>query len=217
LGSLQDNGGQTPTITFANPALIDRGSSSSSDCSGVDQRGLPRPIIFSTGAPGGHCDIGAIELQGPVGIAILDPDNATLKKQEKFHLNYLWRVPPGENWHDLKSLDLRVRDDDDTLIWFRWTEGADTFQLINPHTGEPHGPAVFAGSTNVLKTDDAELDAKESSRHGSRPTGPEVTLQLALTFHEKSGKHDAFTIEVNAANDKGQTQSFVALGSVTVR
>jgi len=173
--------------------------------------------MFSSGAPGGRCDIGAIESQGPVGIAILDPDNATFKKQETFHLDYFWRVPPGENWHDIKTLDLRVRDAGDTLIWFRWTEGADTFQLINPQTGQPQGPAVFAGSNNVLKTNDVELDAKESSSQGSGPTGSEVTLHLALTFNKKSGPHSSFTIEVNAVNDSGQTQSFVSLGTVTVR
>jgi hypothetical protein len=68
-----------------------------------------------------------------------------------------------------------------------------------------------------LQTDDAELDAKESRVQGSGPTGPEVTLHLALTFHKKSGPHDSFTLEVNAADDNGQTQSFVALGAVTVR
>src|SRR5206468_6136485 len=107
----------------------------------------------------------------------------TVKKGEKFFINYLWRAPPGENWHDLNSLDLRVRDDDDTLIWLRWTEGANTFQLINPHTGQPHGPEVFAGSTNVLQTDDADLDVSESSSLGSGPTGSEVTVRLALLFH----------------------------------
>jgi hypothetical protein len=107
------------TIAFANTTVAEKGTFAGALCSGVDQRGLPRPVIFSSGNPGGRCDIGSIELQGPVGIAVLDPDNATFKKQEKFHLNYLRRVPPGENWHDIKSLDLRVRDDNDTLIWFR--------------------------------------------------------------------------------------------------
>ena len=50
-----------------------------------------------------------------MGIAVLEPDAATVRKDKPFDLSYLWRVPPQQNWHDLKTLDLRVveRDNDD--------------------------------------------------------------------------------------------------------
>jgi hypothetical protein len=136
-------------------------------------------------------------------------------------------VPPDQNWHDLKTLDLRVveRDnddkgrnghDDELLFWVRWSEVANTFQLVSPKTGQPHGQAFPAGSNHVLETEDVVLDVKNSSSQGSGPTGQEVTLHLALTFHEKSERDEPFTIEVTAADDHGQTQPFLALGSVAV-
>ena len=215
LASLQDNGGQTPTFAFANAALLDVGVDTGPDCTGVDQRGFPRPVAF-TSAGTARCDIGAIELQGPVGIAVLDPETATVRKNKPFHLSYLWRVPPDQVWRDLKTLDLRVRDEDEALIWLRWSEAGDTFQLINPRTGHPQGRAFPAGSDHVLETEDVLLDVRNSSSEGSGPTGQEVTLRLALIFHEKSERDEPFTIEVTAADDHGQTQPFLALGSVAV-
>ncbi len=226
LGPLQDNGGQTPTFAFANPALLDAGDPGPG-CTGVDQRGVPRPVAFHRGGEV-RCDIGAIELQGPVGIAVLDPETATVRKGKPFHLSYLWRVPPDQVWRDLNTLDLRVverdqdeRDrhrgrDDEVLFWVRWSEAANAFQLVNPRTGQPHGHAIPAGSNHVLGTEDILLDVRNSSSEGSGPTGQEVTLRLALIFHEKSERDEPFTIEVTAADDHGQTQPFLALGSVAV-
>ena len=68
----------------------------------------------------------------------------------------------------------------------------------------------------MLETKDVHLDLKNSSSQGSEPTGQEVTLHLALTFHEKSQQDEPFTIEVTAVDDSGQTQPFLALGSVAV-
>jgi predicted outer membrane repeat protein len=227
LGPLQDNGGQTPTFAFANPVLLDR-LGLAPNCAGVDQRGFPRPVDFNNDDGEARCDIGAIELQGPVGIAVLEPETATVRKDKPFHLSYLWRVPPDQNWHDLETLDLRVVDgdkddkgrnhghDDEVIFWVRWSEAGNTFQLINPRTGHPHGRAFPAGSNHVLETEDVLLDVRNSSSEGSGPTGQEVTLRLALIFHEKSERDEPFTIEVTAADDHGQTQPFLAPGSVAV-
>ena len=150
LSALADNGGQTPTHVFNNPLLIDEGDPAGTSCSGIDQRGFPRPVELD-GDGIARCDIGAIELQGPVGIAVLDPEDTTVKKGTPFNLSYLWRVPPVENWHDLKTLDLRIVDDgdnakgpkkvnrDEIVFWVRWIEANDTFQLVDPGTGLPKG------------------------------------------------------------------------------
>jgi hypothetical protein len=222
LSPLADNGGQTPTHFFNNPILRDNGDAAGSSCSGIDQRGLPRPVDFD-GDGVARCDIGAIELQGPVGIAVLEPDHATVRQGRLFHLDYLWRVPPEQNWHDLKTLDLRVVDgdkdeaDEEVLFWLRWSEAANTFQLIDPATGQPRGRAFVAGSNHVLGTRSVVLDVRDSSSEGSGPTGSEVTLPLTLIFLAESEPHEPFTIEVTAVDDEGQTQPFLALGSVAVR
>src|SRR5262249_40571378 len=101
------------------------------------------------------------------------------------------------------------------FFWVRWSEATDTFQLVDPETGEPHGAALAAGSNHVLETKDVHLDLRNSSK-GSGSTGQEVTLHLALTFHEKSQQDEPFTIEVTAGDDSGQPQPFLALGSVAV-
>jgi len=69
----------------------------------------------------------------------------------------------------------------------------------------------------VLWTESVVLDVRDSSSVGSGPTGSEVTLHLTLIFLEESEPHAPFTIEVTAVDDTGQTQPFLALGSVAVR
>jgi CSLREA domain-containing protein len=61
LGTLQDNGGPTPTMALgAGSAAIDQISTTVGGCPGRDQRGVLRP------APtGGECDIGAYEVAAP--------------------------------------------------------------------------------------------------------------------------------------------------------
>lgn len=215
LGSLQDNGGQTPTMVFNNLSLTDAGDGAGTSCSGVDQRGLPRPVDFDN-LGGAKCDIGAIELQGPIGVAVVEPENAAARKHQTLNLAYLWRVPEPQNWHNLQFLELRVRDDDEALIWLRWNEADNTFQLINPRTGSPKGHAFVAGSDHVLRTEDGELNVKNSSSVGSGPTGPEVTLNLALKFFEKSERKKPFVVEVAAADDSNQAQPFLAIGTIAV-
>lgn len=215
LFSLQDNGGQTPTMLFNNQGLADAGDGAGATCSGVDQRGLPRPVDLDN-LGGAKCDIGAVELQGPIGVAVVDPDAAAVKKHHTLNLTYLWRVPDPQNWHSLQFLELRVRDEHDALIWLRWSEAGNTFQRIDPRTGLPKGQAFVAGSDNVLRTEDAELDVKSSSSVGSGPTGPEVTLNLALKFFKKSERRKPFVVEVAAADDSNQTQPFLAIGTIAV-
>jgi hypothetical protein len=67
LGPLQDNGG--PTLTFAplagSPA-VDQGSPAG--CPATDQRGVSRPRD-GDGVGGARCDIGAVEVPEPGGLA----------------------------------------------------------------------------------------------------------------------------------------------------
>ncbi len=60
LGSLQDNGGPTKTISLQpGSAAIDRVPSTDAGCPATDQRGVPRPS-------GSACDIGAYEVAPPL-------------------------------------------------------------------------------------------------------------------------------------------------------
>lgn len=68
LGALGDNGGATPTmVPMPGSPLRDRVSVADERCSGVDQRGIPRP-------QGLGCDIGAVEAEvDPAGFVGVSP------------------------------------------------------------------------------------------------------------------------------------------------
>jgi hypothetical protein len=117
---------------------------------------------------------------------------------------------------DRKNRKERHSKDDEILFWLRWTEATNTFQLIDPKTGRPRGPAFTSGANQVLETKEATLDLQHSSVVGSGPTGQEVTLHLTFVFHKNSDRDEPFTIEVTAVDDGGETQPFLALGSVEV-
>lgn len=214
LSPLADNGGQTPSHVFNNPLLLDEGDGAGPTCSGIDQRGFGRPVDGDRDGLA-RCDIGAIEI-GAVGAARLDPENATVRKGRAFNLSYLWRVPRGEVWRDIQTLDLRVREHGKVVFWVRWSESDDTFQLIDPRTRQARGSIFPAGSDYVLDTKDVSLDLRDTSSVGSGPTGQEVTLHLALFFEHRGWRDEPFQLDVTATNDAGETQPFAVLGAVAV-
>jgi hypothetical protein len=165
-----------------------------------------------------------------VGIAVLDPEAATVRKGRPLNLSYLWRVPEPEPWRTLDTLDLRVVEprlghgkdhghndrEKNVIFWVRWSEATDTFELVDPETGHEYGPRFPAGSAHVLKTKDVRLDVRRSTSQGSGPTGQEVTLHLVLILDKHSKRDKAFTVEVTAKDDFGTTQPFLAVGSIAV-
>jgi hypothetical protein len=79
LGSLQRNGGDTPTHPLrAGSDAMDRiPSGSCADAMAVDQRGLARPLD-GTASGSTNCDIGAYEAQKPILVnSLLDPSEAS--------------------------------------------------------------------------------------------------------------------------------------------
>ncbi len=76
LGSLQDNGGPSPTISLqSGSAAIDQIPATGAGCPTTDQRGVPRPS-------GPKCDIGAYEVAPPAAVTrpatSISPTAATL-------------------------------------------------------------------------------------------------------------------------------------------
>jgi hypothetical protein len=134
---------------------------------------------------------------------------------------FTWTVPVPLNWHDLQSLQLRIRDDAGTALWVRWDEPSNTFSLFNEAAGK-FGRGFAPGSKARLQTPEAILHLSDtsvsalSSVLGTGPTSPTVALNLALSF-KPSAAGRTFYVEVAASDDLFNEDPFVQAGTLTVR
>jgi photosystem II stability/assembly factor-like uncharacterized protein len=149
-----------------------------------------------------------------IGEFVLEPSAATVAVHDQLNYQFTWTVPDPLNWHDLNSLQLRIRDATDTIFWVSFDEASKTFSLVNPATGQLE-KGFAAGSRNSLQTPQATLHLADTSVVGSGPTGPSVTLNLALSF-KPSAAGRTFLVEVAATDDLGNQDNFAAAGTVTV-
>jgi hypothetical protein len=75
--------------------------------------------------------------------------------------------------------------------------------------------AGIAGEHRRLKTSEAALLLSDTTVVGSGPTGPSVTLNLALKFKPRSAA-GSYTVEVAALDDAGHQSEFRPAGTLTV-
>jgi hypothetical protein len=149
-----------------------------------------------------------------VGSGDLTPDDATVAVREQLNYAFSWTVPEGQNWHHLEFLQLRIRDDEDTIISVLFDEASNTFSLFNEATGK-FGPAFPAGRPNRLQTPQATLYLADTSVVASGPTSPTVTLNFALSFKTAG----TFAVEVGATdkdNEGNLPDFFEQVGILTV-
>lgn len=144
----------------------------------------------------------------------VDPEAATAVVNETLHYAFTWVVPDPQAWRALRTLDLRIRDTDETILWVRWDEAANTFSLIDEKTGRA-GPAFVAGSRARLAARSAELILAESSVVAGGPTAPDVTLNLALRFKPSAGAR-SYVVEAAATDDLGNQEPFAQAGTLEI-
>jgi hypothetical protein len=164
----------------------------------------------------GTATMGTIdELAGKTGTSLLIPADAVVTVGERLTYAFTWTVPPPLNWHDLKTLDLRIRDGQNIIAWVRFDEASGTFSVFNEATGRfKRGHA--AGSPHRLQTQQAKVYLEDTSVEGSGPTGPSVTLNLSLSFKPQAAGR-TFLVEVAGSDDEGNESDFFAeAGTVTV-
>jgi hypothetical protein len=151
---------------------------------------------------------------GSVGTVSLTPTDPSVAVHELLDYAFTWTVPEPLNWHDLESLQLRIRDDRKTILWVHFDEASNTFSLCNKKTGRC--TRDFApGSSNRLRTPYATLYLADTSVVGSGPTGPSVTLHIPLSFKPLAAGR-TFVVEVAASDDDGNEDPFVQVGTLTV-
>lgn len=168
-----------------------------------------------------------------IGSFDLDPDNAVVALDELVTYTLTWTVPTG-NWHSLKSIDFRIRGAHKPL-WLRWDEASNTFSLCQKggkganddeddsedDAAKGPGPAAVCtvggipGSPGYLETPTARVNLAESSVVGSGPTGPSVTLEIALSLLGKAEGH-TYKVDVAAADDSGNVDRFVHATTLSV-
>jgi hypothetical protein len=146
------------------------------------------------------------------------PFEASVQVGEKTSYSVQWTVPEPESWHSLDSLEVRLVDvdgeDEADILQFRFDEASNSFSRFHPHLGR-FGPPVQPGSHARFESPDVALLLHGTEVIGTGPTGPSVTLNLALRFKPESAGR-TFVVEMKAADDSGSVQGWDQVGRITV-
>jgi hypothetical protein len=142
---------------------------------------------------------------GATGTFALTPSDASVAVGERLDYAFSWSVPAPRNWHDLGTLEFRIKDEGRVVFAVLFDEASRTFRLARPGQ-RPEGES--------LRTAVATMDVAEASVVGSGPTGPDVLLNLPLRFNPAAAGR-TYALEVAATGDDGDGDVFAA-GTVTV-
>jgi hypothetical protein len=192
---------QSPSATFQLPTNTDLNISLDASCTG-DSSGAGRAATIT------------FEPLAAPGLFALSPSQSIAQVNQPAYLAFGWTVPDPENWHDLRDLQLRIRDGNNVIFWSRFNEADRTFSLYNQAAGR-FGPAATAGSHMRLETSAAALHLAETSVVATGPTSPTVTLNLAVTF-KPSAAGRTYIVEVAASDDDGNIADFTQAGILTI-
>ena len=152
----------------------------------------------------------------PLGVLDLTPTEATVRVGERFTYAFEWTVPQG-GWRTLDTLELRLVDGADVILWVRFAEAADppgslgTFSLVHEKNGR-EGHRFAPGSHHRLETNAATVYLEASAVHG--PPGVTVGITLELSVKPKAAGR-SFVVEVLASDDAGTDTGFVEAGTLT--
>lgn len=143
----------------------------------------------------------------------LTPKRAAVRAGHPFSYKIAWTVPRPNNWHDLKSIDLRVCRKD-AVLWIRWSELRNTLSLLDPKGREISKGRV--GASRQLKSRTAGLSLAASSTRANGATGRRVVLRLGLTFR-RATKGLECGVELAARDDLGNRDEFKRAGRIKIR
>ncbi len=147
------------------------------------------------------------------GVFALTPKRAMVESGEAFSYEIDWKVPRPQNWHDLRTIDLRVCGKD-PMLWIRWRELTGTLSLLNPKNGKQVAMGRV-GAKRSLVTPAAVLDLAGSSVTGNGETGRRVTLELDLTFRP-SAAGSTCRVQLAAKDDLRHSDGFKRAGTLEV-
>jgi hypothetical protein len=144
----------------------------------------------------------------------LTPRRATVRAgQVLFGYEVRWTVPRPNNWHDLRTIDLRVCSRG-ALVWIRWRELTNTLSLLNARGRViARGPASV---TRTLRSSTALLFLRVSSPTGNGETGRRVRLHLGLRFRRRMAGR-VCGVQLAATDDLGNRDPFERAGRIRIR
>jgi hypothetical protein len=148
-----------------------------------------------------------------VGTSKLTPAAAVVPPSGQITYEVEW-THPGV-WRDLDTIEFRIVNDFGVLGWVRWEESTNLFTLYDVETGA-YSESGLPGSNKKLRAGDLELDLRNTKAVGTGPTGPSVTLTLALKLkkrHRGDGPVD-YRVELFASDDDGDKQGFEVAGTL---
>jgi len=152
-----------------------------------------------------------IDNDGPVGSSALVPPESSVTAGVRSSLALTWTTPVS--WRDLDTVDLRLEDGDQVVLWVRFDQAQNTFSLCN--TNDECGSGVPPETNAELRATSATLFLQESSVQGSGPTGPSVDLTYAFSVDPTLAGRQLL-IEAAATDDSGNSQDFQEVGTLTV-
>jgi hypothetical protein len=148
-----------------------------------------------------------------VGTFELRQRHLTVRAGEHARLAVEWTVP-GPSWHELKDLQLRIRDGQETVLWVQLIEGDPA--LLALHDGGGFGKPKAPGRSAVLASDSARVHLAGTRVQADGPSDPSVVLSLDVTFGERASGR-TYVIEVRASDDLGNVDDWKAAGKLTVK
>jgi hypothetical protein len=143
----------------------------------------------------------------------LKPRTPDVGTGERSDYEIAWTVPQPNNWHDLKTIDLRVCRHD-TLLIVRWQELTNTLSLLNPKNGHELDSGVV-GSRGRLQSPAAKLFLGSSSVEAKGPAARKVRLGLDLAF-QRSAAGVQCDLSLAAADDLGIRDPFKLAGKISI-
>jgi len=154
-------------------------------------------------------------VEGKVGVSTMTPSAQTVKAGDLVFVDVQW-THTGGRWVALKDAVIRLSDDRWTQgIQIRFDEATRTFSVYHPLINRWSQP-LAAGSSEVVHTLDGALVLRDTQVIGTGPTGPSVTLRLALRFSPLA-RGRTYEASILLQDDAGYLQGYDALGSITVK
>jgi Calx-beta domain len=146
------------------------------------------------------------------GVGALSPRDGVAHVGQLTPLTLTWTSP--RTWHDLSTLDLRLRGQRGIALWVRFDESANSLGLIRP-SDVSLGPAFAPGSVEELAGESVALILGESNVESSAPDAPSVALTFTLRF-DPAAAGNAYVVDAAAIDDEGDVQDFDTIGTITV-